>query len=184
MIIKIKEKLWKRVAKIIRRGAKFKKRLISWFYTSLVRYSAVSCGKDLHVNSRSIFEGKCYFGSNCNFNGMIVKGGGSVVFGNNFHSGENCKIITDNHNYDGGAKIPYDDTYIFKKVIIEDNVWFCDNVVVVGDVTIGEGAIIAAGSVVAKNVPKCAIVGGNPARIIKYRDILHYDLLKSQNAFH
>lgn len=41
-------------------------------------------------------------------------------------------------------------------------------------VNIGEGAIIATGSVVCKDVPDCAIVGGNPAKVIKYRDKEHY----------
>ena len=55
---------------------------------------------------------------------------------------------------------------------------------VVGNVTIGEGAILAAGAVVSKDVPACAIVAGNPARIVKYRDRGHYDKLKAEGAFH
>ena len=46
-------------------------------------------------------------------------------------------------------------------------------------VHIGDGAIIAAGSVVTKSVPKCAIVGGNPAKIIGYRDIEQYESLET-----
>ncbi len=92
-------------------------------------------------------------------------------------------IITENHNYEGEA-IPYDSTNITKKVIIEDNVWFGNRVLVTGNVTISEGAIIAAGSVVVKDVPYCAIVGGNPAKVIKYRDIAHYESLKAQRKFH
>ena len=71
-----------------------------------------------------------------------------------------------------------------KTVIIKDNVWFGNNVIVTGNITIGEGAIIAVGAVVTKNVPDFAIVGGNPARIIKYRDKDHYLSLKAQNKFH
>lgn len=43
---------------------------------------------------------------------------------------------------------------------------------------IGEGAIIAIGSVVVKDVPRCAIVGGNPAKVIKYRDIEKFEITK------
>lgn len=68
--------------------------------------------------------------------------------------------------------------------MIEDNVWFGYGVIVTGNITIGEGAIIAAGSVVTKDVPKYAIVGGNPVTIIKYRDIIHYERLKKENKFH
>lgn len=46
-----------------------------------------------------------------------------------------------------------------------------------GNVHIGEGAIVAIGSVVVKDVPRCAIVGGNPAIVIKYRDIEHFEKL-------
>ena len=48
----------------------------------------------------------------------------------------------------------------------------------------GEGAIIAAGSVVTKNVARYAIVGGNPATFIKYRDVDHYLYHKTHKNFH
>ena len=92
-------------------------------------------------------------------------------------------IITQNHNYDEGNSIPYDDTYIYKTVIIEDNVWLGNRVIITGNITIGEGAIVAAGSVVCKDVPKYAIVGGNPAKVIKYRNIEHYNELKKEKRF-
>lgn len=136
------------------------------------------------MNYKSHFGGHVSFGSNCNFNGITVTGGGVVSFGNNFHSGKNVMIITQNHNYDNGTMIPYDDSYIFKTIVIKDNVWVGNNVIITGNITIGEGAIVAAGSVVVKDVPYCAIVGGNPAKVIKYRDIKHYEELKRQNRFH
>jgi len=93
-----------------------------------------------------------------------------------------CKIITENHNYEG-TMLPYDNTFIVKNVKIGDCVWFGDQVLVVGNVNIGEGAIVAAGSVVCKDVPPLAIVGGNPARVIKYRNKEHYQKLKSKGRF-
>ena len=92
-------------------------------------------------------------------------------------------IITQNHNYEGEA-IPYDSTYIKKNVTIGDCVWFGNRVLVVGNVNIGEGAIIAAGAVVTKDVPALAIVGGNPAKVIKFRDKDHYYRLKEEGKFH
>lgn len=92
-------------------------------------------------------------------------------------------IITSNHNFDFGNAIPYDNTFILKKITIEDNVWLGNRVTIVGNVTIGEGAIVGAGSVVVKDIPPCAIVGGNPAKIIRYRDVSHYNNLKKIKSF-
>ncbi len=55
------------------------------------------------------------------------------------------------------------------QLLIGNDVWIGDSVIILGGVRIGDGAVIAAGSVVVKDVPPYAVVGGNPARIIKYR---------------
>ncbi len=54
-------------------------------------------------------------------------------------------------------------------VVIEDDVWVGTRAIILNGVTIGRGAIVGAGAVVTKSVPPYAIVGGNPARVIKYR---------------
>ncbi|WP_442859821.1 DapH/DapD/GlmU-related protein [Anaerobutyricum hallii] len=56
-----------------------------------------------------------------------------------------------------------------KPVYIEDNVWIGRRVLIMPGVCIGTGSIVAAGAVVTKNVEPYSIVGGNPAKIIKYR---------------
>jgi acetyltransferase-like isoleucine patch superfamily enzyme len=143
-----------------------------------------SCKSKPYVGGKCYFDGEIYLGENCNFNGMIIQGKGRVIIGDNFHSGQGCMIITENHNYDYGKALPYDNTFLYKTITIGDNVWLGNRVIVVGDVTIGEGAILAAGSVVSRDVPPCAIVGGNPAKVIKYRNVQHYDELKNAGMFH
>lgn len=139
-------------------------------------------GKGLRVNKLCKFTKKTIIGDYCNFNGMRVMGGGNVSFGNYFHSGIECMIISQNHNYEGD-KIPYDESKILKTITIGDCVWFGSRVTVLGGVVIGEGAIVAAGAVVTKDVPPLAIVGGNPAKVIKYRDEAHYNKLKNEGKF-
>lgn len=138
----------------------------------------------VYVGGPSSFMGKIYLGKNCNFNGMNIAGAGTVKIGDNFHSGIECMMITQNHDYDDGNAIPYGDKYNLKTIEIGDNVWLGNRVILIGNLTIGEGAIVAAGSVVVKDVPPFAIVGGNPAKVIKYRDIERYNKLKSEGKFH
>lgn len=52
---------------------------------------------------------------------------------------------------------------------IANDVWIGSNVIIPGGIDIGNGAIVAAGSVVVKNIPPYAVVGGNPAKLIRYR---------------
>jgi len=54
-------------------------------------------------------------------------------------------------------------------VVIQDDVWIGHKAMLMSGVTVGYGAVVAAGAVVTKDVPPYAIVGGNPARVIKYR---------------
>lgn len=56
-----------------------------------------------------------------------------------------------------------------KRTVIGNDVWIGTHAVILRGVTVGDGAVIAAGAVVCKDVPSYAIVGGVPARIIRYR---------------
>lgn len=152
-------------------------------FTTIVKLQSQKYGKKLKVNGYSRVTSHTVLEDNVNMNGLEVFGEGDIYIGNNFHSGKGVKLISANHNYEG-EKIPYDKTFVKKNIIIEDNVWLGINVIIIGSVHIGEGAIVGAGSVVTKDVPKCAIVGGNPAKILKYRNIDNYEKLKKEKAFH
>ena len=56
-----------------------------------------------------------------------------------------------------------------RSTVVGNDVWIGARVIIPGGVTIGDGAVIAAGAVVTKDVPRYAIVGGVPARVIRYR---------------
>lgn len=155
---------------------------LRYYRISVLRMEVRSVGLKPFVGGYCKFCGDVYLGDYCSFNGMRIIGCGKVVIGDYFHSGTECMIITQNHNYEG-RKIPYDTTFIYKTVKIGNCVWFGNRVIVTGNVTIGDGAIIAAGSVVCKDVPPMAIVGGNPAKIIKYRDKEHFLKLQKEGLF-
>lgn len=171
------------IKKLIQLVFKYITILVCNYYTWRVVRVCKNCDKNIKVNGFSIVTQNTILGKNVNFNGMKITGGGEVVIGDNFHSGEGCLMITQNHNYDTGSKIPYDDSYIYKNIKIGGQVWLGSRVIILGGVTIGEGAIIQAGSVVTKDIPKFAIAGGHPAKIFKKRDSEHYEKLKSLALF-
>jgi acetyltransferase-like isoleucine patch superfamily enzyme len=101
----------------------------------------------------------------------IRAGGGTITIGNNCLISQHITIVASNHSFNKGELInrqPWktNDNY----VTIEDDVWIGANSVILPGITIGEGAVIGCGSIVTKSVPKNAIVYGNPAKIIKYRE--------------
>lgn len=155
------------------------------YWSRQVANSAKSCKSKPKVNFRSSVTKNTLIGKNVSFNGMVIVGGGTVSIGDNFHCGIECRMISQIHRYDDGDALPYDPVrYVLKDITIEDNVWLGDRVIVLGGVTIGEGVIIQAGSVVVKDIPKYAIAGGHPAKVFKQRDVEHYERLKAEGKFH
>lgn len=145
--------------------------------------TAKSVGERLWLGGESYISENTYLGNHVCFNGMKIMGAGKCTIGSYFHSGIECLIITQNHNYDKGTKIPYDDTYIYKDVEIGDFVWLGSRVMILPGTKIGEGAIIQGGSVVHGEIPPYAIAGGNPAKVFKYRDIEHFKKLKEEGKY-
>lgn len=153
------------------------------YYPKRIKHKAVECGEGLYVGGKSYVTHNTYLGKHVCFNGISMFGDGKIIIGSYFHSGPGCQIITSFHNYEGCA-IPYDHTFLDKDVSIGECVWLGNNVIILGGVKIGEGAIIQAGSVVCKDIPAYAIAGGHPAIPFKYRDKQHYEKLKAEGKFH
>ena len=80
--------------------------------------------------------------------------------------GNDCAISHDFTIMDSDAHFLNGDNHT-NPIIIENNVWIGTRVTILNGIKIGEGSIIAAGSVVTKDVPSHCLVGGNPARVIK-----------------
>ena len=158
------------------------KKILTAFYTAISLRNVKKHGQ-VKCNFKCIFTPNTEIGNNCYFNGMRISGNGKVIIGDNFHSGQHIRVLTTYHNFDRGAALPYDNTYYSKDVIIGDNVWLGESVMILGGVTIGEGAVIQARSVVCTDIPPLAIAGGHPAVPFKYRDKEHYEKLKAEEKF-
>ena len=94
---------------------------------------------------------------------------GPLKIGNNVMMGPNVTILTHTHNIER-TDIPMGQQGMrVAEVVIGNDVWIGMRVVIMPGVKIGNGAVIGAGAVVTKDVPDFAVVGGVPAKIIKYR---------------
>jgi maltose O-acetyltransferase len=127
------------------------------------------CGQNVNIEKNAEFAYSVELGNNSGL-GINCRISGKTLIGNNVMMGPNVCIFTKNHAFDR-VDIPMNLQGMSKEhpVLIEDDVWIGANVIILPGVKISKGSIIGAGSVVTKNVPEYAIVGGNPARVIKYR---------------
>ena len=112
---------------------------------------------------------KIVIGDNVGISGSTICATTSVTIGNNVLIGSGCLISdTDSHPIDWEDRL-YDRNEKTRKapIVIEDNVFIGARSIILKGVTIGEGAVVGAGSVVSKDVPPYSIVCGNPARVVK-----------------
>lgn len=128
------------------------------------------CGKGCNIEKNANFSYSVELGNNSGL-GINCRISGKTIIGDNVMMGPNVCIFTANHAFDR-IDIPMNQQGLTKEkpVIIEDDVWIGANVTILPGVKISRGAIVGAGAVVTKNIPQYAIVGGNPARVIKYRN--------------
>ena len=96
---------------------------------------------------------------------LIILDPAKVTFGDNVFLGPNCSFYTPEHPID--AKTRNSGLEYAKPIKIGNNVWFGGGVNVLGGVTIGDNAVIGAGSVVVKDIPANSVAVGNPCRVIR-----------------
>jgi acetyltransferase-like isoleucine patch superfamily enzyme len=138
--------------------------------------------------------------NNCTFSGVIftgraqiepycrLKGDPEITIGNNFYMNAGCHILGEimigndvqigpktviwgrDHGINRGELIRKQ-LRDKRPIKVGNDVWIGANVTVLKGVSIGDGAIIGAGSVVTRDIPEYAIVAGNPAKVIKYREL-------------
>jgi acetyltransferase-like isoleucine patch superfamily enzyme len=119
--------------------------LIPPFYTT--GGAEITVGRNVFVNQ------------NCTFYDL-----GGLDIGDDVMIGPNVSLITSGHPIEPSARRA---SVIARPIVIERNVWIAAGAIVIGGVTVGENSVVAAGSVVTRDVPPNSLVGGNPARLIR-----------------
>ncbi len=138
----------------------------NFYYRKVCR---ISIGKNTEIWSGVRFAGgamdKISIGDYCTIpHYTFFVAGDSIVIGNNVVFGHGVELYTSDHDPD--------DPYFSRRdapITIHDNVWIGSSAIILKGVTVGEGAVVAAGSVVTRDVEAFNIVGGNPAKLIRER---------------
>jgi acetyltransferase-like isoleucine patch superfamily enzyme len=109
-------------------------------------------------------------GRNCHFNfGCYLSGTGGLTIGDNCLFAPDVKVITGGHNFDDVTRPIIEQGINRGRVFIEDNVWIGAGAIILPNVRIGSGSVVAAGAVVTKSVEPNSVVGGVPATLLRVR---------------
>jgi len=122
--------------------------------------ASLRCGYNIYLGKNSRINAQCCVWASEN---------SKVVFGDNVLMGPGVKIFSSNYTTNDTEVPMIFQPFVEKDIIIGNDVWLGSNSIIVAGVSIGDGTIIAAGSVVTKNIPEYTIAGGIPAKPIKSR---------------
>lgn len=157
------------------------------FRVARIRFKSVGDNVWINYSNTHIgFPERIVIGDNVAFGtDLTMDGTGGIVIGSHISVAPHVAIWTSNHLYEDTSNpmLPFSGSYTLRSVVIEDNVWVCYGSIILPGVTIGEGAVVGAGSVVTRDVPAMAVVGGNPAEVIKYRDARVYSFAKNSGSY-
>ncbi|MEG8244083.1 acyltransferase [Pseudomonas paracarnis] len=134
----------------------------------LLRVTGCRVGAKTTVHRKVVFFsfGNCSIGKNCTINyDCYLDNRAGIRIGDNVNISHNTRIYTQGHDIDDPKSC-----LVGKPVVIEDNAWIFPNVMLMPGVTIGTGAVVYPGSLVTRNVEEYSIVGGNPAKHIRFRN--------------
>lgn len=142
-----------------------------WLRRVLMRHIATECGVGVIVKQFAYLGSalELRIGNNAQI-GANSRIGPSVSIGNDVVMGPDVVLMTTAHAFENPqVPIRLQGALPVKPIVLEDDVWIGTRVVVLPGVRLGKGCIIGANSLVTKDVPPLAIVGGSPAKVIRYR---------------
>ncbi len=151
------------------------------FFPWIRRFFAESfltkCGRNVNIEYGCDFSLDIELGDYSSLGDRCIVQSGCVI-GNNVMMGPDVKIYTRGHEFsDCSVPMRLQGNFFFP-VVIGDDVWIGANVVILPNVSIGNHVIIGAGAIVTQSVPDFAVVGGNPARVLKFRNRVQEDMLE------
>ncbi|WP_284641764.1 acyltransferase [Paenibacillus silviterrae] len=149
------------------------------FYTKLFNLT-VSSSAAVHMGLKLMIRGGVRIGEHSVVNrDCLLDGRGKLVIGRNVSISPEVMVLTAEHEVNA-----HDFAGVEQPVVIEDYVWIGSRAVILPGVTLGEGAVVAAGAVVTKDVPAYSIVGGVPAKQLGTRSRELAYTLSYQRWFH
>ena len=132
-----------------------------------IQTDTLAVGDRTTVAALAHLSGDVTLGADCSVNvSTVVRG--TVAVGDGVRIGGQTSLLGFNHGTDPAAPIRTQ-PLTTRGITVGDDVWVGSHVVVLDGVTIGAGVVVGAGAVVTRDVPAGAIVGGNPARVIRWR---------------
>ncbi|HEX8631322.1 MAG TPA: acyltransferase [Catenuloplanes sp.] len=132
-----------------------------------VQADLLRLGDRSYLAAYTYVTGEVSFGRDCSVNAFTAVRG-RVEAGDGVRIGAHTSILGFNHGIDPDVPV-FRQPLTSKGVTIGDDVWVGAHVVVLDGVRVGDHAVLAAGAVVTRDVPAGAVVGGNPARVIRWR---------------
>ena len=141
------------------------------------RFVLKKCGNNFKTGLRIKIQepGNIQIGDNVGFNyGIWIAANknpkGKIVIGNNVLIGPYTILHSGNHKFKDPNILINKQGFEFDEIVIEDDVWIAARCTILSGVTIGRGSVIAAGSVITKDIPPFSVVAGVPGKIISKRE--------------